>query len=239
MRLRATRLNSIAHGSRRGAAAAWTPAALGAALALWLDAADASTITLNGSTVSQWRDKSGNNRHASQATKANQPTYTPSGLNGKPVITFDGVDDFLSTTSFLLGQTAVSVARRSLTSEPVVEAQASLNRGFWGSAYPDFTTHTNYGVNGSALSAAAPNMAVGAASIVSQTGLLAGAASWRLGFGFPGYTPLNGFIAEIVTTDTLLSTTDRQLLEGYLAWKWGLEASLPAGHPFRNTPPTV
>lgn len=32
----------------------WTSAALEANLALWLDAADASTITLNGSTVSQW-----------------------------------------------------------------------------------------------------------------------------------------------------------------------------------------
>jgi hypothetical protein len=31
-------------------AAAWTPADLGADLALWLDADDASTITLNGST---------------------------------------------------------------------------------------------------------------------------------------------------------------------------------------------
>lgn len=30
--------------------------------ALWLDANDSSTITLNGSTVSQWRNKSGNDR---------------------------------------------------------------------------------------------------------------------------------------------------------------------------------
>lgn len=28
-------------------------------LALWLDASDLSTITLNGSNVSEWRDKSG------------------------------------------------------------------------------------------------------------------------------------------------------------------------------------
>jgi len=215
----------------------WTPAQL--STALWLDAADASTITLNGSTVSEWMDKSGNARHATQATAANQPTYTLNGLGGKPVLTFDGVNDFLSTPSFLLGQTAVSVARRSLTSEPVVEGLASNNRGFWGNAYPAFTAHTNYGVNGSALSAAAPNAAVGAAAIVSQTSLLAGATSWRVGFGTPGYAPLKGLIAEIVTTDTLLSTNDRQRLEGYLAWKWGLVASLPVGHPYKNSPPTV
>jgi hypothetical protein len=48
-----------------------------------------------------------------------------------------------------------------------------------------------------------------------------------------------GFVGEVVYTNTALSTTDRERLEGYFAWKWGLEASLPAGHPFRNTPPTI
>jgi len=35
-------------GLRGGGVVAWTPADLGADLALWLDANDASTITLNG-----------------------------------------------------------------------------------------------------------------------------------------------------------------------------------------------
>lgn len=51
----------------------WTPELL--STALWLDATDASTITLNGTTVSQWNDKSGNGRNATQSTAANQPTY--------------------------------------------------------------------------------------------------------------------------------------------------------------------
>jgi hypothetical protein len=50
---------------------------------------------------------------------------------------------------------------------------------------------------------------------------------------------LNGFISEMVVTNGVLSTTDRQRLEGYLAHKWGLEANLPAGHPFKSLPPTV
>jgi hypothetical protein len=41
---------------------AWTPASLGASLALWLDAEDASTITLNGSTVSQWAPTARNSK---------------------------------------------------------------------------------------------------------------------------------------------------------------------------------
>ncbi len=53
-------------------------------LALWLDASDAATITLDGSNnVSQWNDKSGNARHVTQATILNRPTpstATPTGL---------------------------------------------------------------------------------------------------------------------------------------------------------------
>jgi hypothetical protein len=54
-------------------AVAWTPAQI--PTSLWLDATDTSTITLNGSTVSQWNDKSGNGRNATQATAANQPAW--------------------------------------------------------------------------------------------------------------------------------------------------------------------
>jgi uncharacterized protein YjdB len=75
----------------------WTPAALGTNLSLWLDADEASSITLNGSTVSQWNDKSGNGRHATQGTASAQPAYTASGLNGRPVLTFDSTNDFLGT----------------------------------------------------------------------------------------------------------------------------------------------
>jgi hypothetical protein len=44
-------------------------------LLVWLDAADDSTFSYSsGTEVSQWRDKSGNNLHANQATTANQPS---------------------------------------------------------------------------------------------------------------------------------------------------------------------
>ncbi|MCC7054857.1 MAG: PKD domain-containing protein [Gemmatimonadaceae bacterium] len=51
--------------------------------ALWLDAADLSTLTLDGSNrVSQWRDRSGNARHAANATLAEQPTAVAGALHG-------------------------------------------------------------------------------------------------------------------------------------------------------------
>ena len=81
-------------------AMAWTPAQL-PSLALWLDADDASTITLNGSNVSQWSDKSGNNRHVSQATAANQPAYLATGFNNKPTLQTDGGDSLVLGVSDL------------------------------------------------------------------------------------------------------------------------------------------
>ena len=92
-----------------GAPAAWTPADLGASLALWLDADDAGTITLNGSTVSQWNDKSGNGRNISQAAASQQPTWNATGLNSKPTLVFDGSNDML------LNQNAGSVGVENIT----------------------------------------------------------------------------------------------------------------------------
>ena len=49
---------------------------------------------------------------------------------------------------------------------------------------------------------------------------------------------LTGNIAEILVYNVVFSTFQRQQIEGYLAWKWGLQAGLPASHPFKNAPPS-
>ena len=67
--------------------ALWTPALLRPAL--WLDAADLSTIS-TGTGVSELRDKSGNGRHVTQGTGGTQPTPTQGGLNGRNVLSFNG-----------------------------------------------------------------------------------------------------------------------------------------------------
>jgi hypothetical protein len=42
----------------------------------------------------------------------------------------------------------------------------------------------------------------------------------------------NGYGAEILLYNSALNTAQRQQTEGYLAWKWGLQANLPTTHPF-------
>lgn len=51
--------------------------------------------------------------------------------------------------------------------------------------------------------------------------------------------PIVGDYCELVIFNSLLSTTDQQLVEGYLAWKWGTEALLPNTHPYYSAAPTV
>jgi hypothetical protein len=48
-----------------------------------------------------------------------------------------------------------------------------------------------------------------------------------------------GKVSEILVFNENLSTTNRQLVEGYLAWKWDLVASLPTEHPYKTYPPFV
>ena len=43
--------------------------------------------------------------------------------------------------------------------------------------------------------------------------------------------------AEICVFDAVLGTADREKLEGYLAHKWGRDAELPSGHPYKNSAP--
>lgn len=49
----------------------------------------------------------------------------------------------------------------------------------------------------------------------------------------------DGRVGEVIFTSAKQSTADRQKVEGYLAWKWGLTGNLAAAHPYKNAPPTV
>ena len=71
----------------------WSPLSL-PSCSLWLDADDASSITLNGSTVSQWNNKA---NHLTtglfnyvQSNSSYQPTYVTGALNSRALVRFDG-----------------------------------------------------------------------------------------------------------------------------------------------------
>lgn len=247
----------------------WTPAQI--TTELWLDANDSSTITLNGSNVSQWRDKSGNSRHVSQATAANQPIYTATGLNGKPVLTFGGNQVLNGTSPELANQTNLNFFGVSI----ITSRTYAVGFGSGGTTNP--TSGIRWGLFGNGANVGdgigwAGNSGTGLgnglllpASTPFQSSYIKTPTNWNV---FLNGTVISGPIAdtssptgtfnfrigaemsnaqyaasavygEFVVTRGALSTDNRQRLEGYLAWKWGLEANLPSGHPYKNSPPTV
>lgn len=48
---------------------------------------------------------------------------------------------------------------------------------------------------------------------------------------------LSGKICEILVYNTNLTTTQIYQIEGYLAWKWGLNSLLRSNHPYKNSAP--
>jgi hypothetical protein len=53
-----------------------------------------------------------------------------------------------------------------------------------------------------------------------------------------GYA-VNGDIAALMLVGSDLALSDREKIEGHLAWKYGLTANLPANHTYKNSPPTT
>lgn len=246
-----------------GATRLWQPSDLGTSLALWLDAEDASTITLNGSNVTEWADKSGNTspRNATQSTASLQPSYNAVTLNGKPTVSqtergrymdvagIASVVNAYAVISATLGDNIIvlgSSGTPATTSELFVMGEIPTNTpnillSFDGTAS---TTAGRYRFNGGTLSASDRNhnttqpspsnfILEGRFDNPFSLNLIMG----RIGLATTDTNPMA--MGELVWTSSVLSDADRQKLEGYLAHKWGLEANLPVDHPYKDAAPTV
>jgi hypothetical protein len=242
-------------------------------IAAWFSAMESGSVILDGTTASQWSDISGNNRHATQATKANQPTYTPNGLNGKPVLTFDGVNDNMAVNYNYAGNAATlyAVAAR-LPGGSSEQWVFSSYDGMGGSLIAPMWVKgmgtdqwSSFGGNGqvfvsggailptngqgfmlgidSSITDAVLNLYTNGDLTAQHPGTVrfngVGARNF-IGAEVDGASRfLSGYVTEIVQIESRISTTDRQRLEGYLAWKWGLQANLVNNHPFKFSPPYI
>ena len=101
--------------------------------ALWVDAADTTTVTLASNAVSEWKDKSGNNRHLTQTTAGSRPGYVSGEQNGLSVVRFDGTDDYLNGSGITnIGSFAIFAVTNRHTVDSVDEALLASD-GSWSS----------------------------------------------------------------------------------------------------------
>ena len=212
---------------------------------LWLDASDSDTITHSAGFVSQWNDKSGNNRHASQAIGDKQPITSARTLNGLNVIDLDGADDMLDFDgSFVAGSdyTLIAVDETDrLTNNYILggtQGGANLNLHF-GHVDADTFKLAQYSndLNGnhSSLSAPSANIWVGRLNESSHAlfrgseGLLASNAnitpltSWNgSNIGFYNLFYFDGGIGEILVFNRGLSNGEINHIGKYLSKKWNI-----------------
>ncbi len=229
---------------------------------MWLDAADGSTLTLSGSAVSSWVDRSGNGRHFTQADPARQPEAVSAAINGRTAVAFS--QDHVRAATFDLGNQVGFFFVSTVTGTGALNridglfdsAPGTVNviRAFggtweWWSQSPGVSVAGDTGVtNLSAfVHSLAPSRSIAyfkngahqrtASNPSTTSAAWAGPTIGSINSGNAGW--FTGRIGEVVIVQAAVSDTDRQKLEGYLAHKWGLTANLPAGHPYKANPPTA
>ena len=227
---------------------------------LWLDGADQSSITLSGSNVTQWRDKSLN--VSSTTSVAGSNVLTQNAMNGRPAILLNGSSSFTGSTTG--SGTTLTIC--------IVATQASECAGngglfcFGRTGFPDWNdvgslAITKYSTNSGQMictrvtnsqtvntGVSTPfmyvlvfdgtfvnsylNGTIQTPSNISRTGTFA-YTEYKIGTRAGNHGDLfwTGFIGESIVYNTALTTTQRQQVEGYLAHKWGLTPSLPVISP--------
>ena len=221
-------------------------------LALWLDAADAASVSVSPGTqnVTGWNDKSGNGKNFT--TVAGSPTYTSASQG----IFFNGTNLDCMQSSSVISYTS------GVTSLFVVTKITATNAGYayvivFGNGV-DYSLRYNGPFNGNdviygniwylngntqSVGTTLPGSIINATTLIN--GLVNSTASTvlQLSLGPASVSQpwagryLTGFIQEVIIISTAITTIQRQQVEGYLAWKWSLVSSLPSNHPYKLYPP--
>ena len=228
--------------------------------AIWFDSTDPyalnnqSTIA-TGTVISTFKNKGTAPSLQAQAGPTVSPTY--SSIAGYPALAFNGFQA-LSTTAFTLSNTQGTTWFATYATQANLAAAATAaifgtigfpERAIRQSNTSQFVGHsihtaaTRTATNTGSLNqlsfytvldtptvfTAFKNGSVLASTTTNVTYMSGNSQNARIGIWD---TTFAGSIAEIIAYDSPLTTIQRQQVEGYLAWKWGLQNSLPASHPF-------
>jgi len=228
--------------------------------AAWFDSADATTFTYSsGSNISQWNDKSGNAYSVIQPTVAYQPTNTAAGVQ-LSLTTFlyqvgSNMPNFSAsaeTTVFIVARNGTSYSSsgwqiiNSMWFTNTTAATARYHVSFANGLTPGVYLLAGGGT-GQTTAVALGQTAVIAISIAAA-GIIVSVNGTTASFSGLSLTSANnatwfmfGDARQTYTTDVIikefagynvaLTASQRQQMETYLAWKWGLQSLLPSGHP--------
>lgn len=198
-----------------------------AGLQVWLDGSDSSTFTMNGSTVSEWRDKSGNSRHFSQATALRQPAVTAAAKSGKSAVAF--TDDWMAGSyTYSIGSIFVvwehpttigaadyypaMVSTRTVNSIKV--ANGSMN---FGLMVPNLVNNVAVDPSPSGASYILNGFTPGAGFNLYNAGVPAQTSPDRWQQISATFTPVAGSKPIVIGADAFGSVSDRVMKNGHIA----------------------
>jgi hypothetical protein len=215
---------------------------------MWLDAADATSLTMSGTNVVRWNDKSGNTRHAVSTGNPQMGTTT----TGRPAVVLSGANYFdVSGASTLSGgSSTVFIQASATTNERNLYNLWGNSRSLTFQLYYNgtdnlfFTSNTVF-LNSNAMCCIVDDLSStvcssffnGRANNTITARSVGTNSDFVLGANNGGTNAWIGNIQEMIYYNRALPRTERQIVEGYLAGKWGLRPTLPAGHPYKMSTP--
>jgi len=227
-------------------------------LQLWLDGNDPlnnGSTPGNGTGLTKWFDKSGCGHTYNCGSS---PTVTSSALNGLATISFTTAQS--ASFGIIYGfnnVTLFTVAYKNSDATGGIFGDGGNNRyGYYFTTKAIYDFRSNGGgnpTNNSIAQSAAWDIQM---VQYSNTGtLVTQNQNWNGTFIrtttnvvaqlYPNFTcSINTYqasqcqIAEVLAFGSYLNTNQVQVIEGYLAWKWGLQGNLPGAHPFKSAAPT-
>ena len=210
-------------------------------LIMWMDASDDTTFSYSsGTTVSQWRDKSGFNYHMVPVSAG--PTRN-AFLNSRKVLAFTNTQD-IQNLSIDLRTSAYSVFVVDRYTSPssgtgrILTSNSGLNNwllGHWASEVNKYYANgwiystyvaldTNWKLYLGDWGGPSNDLAnfYGAGTAIATNSADAAAGPWGLGINANSGERSNCEAAEIIVFNRLLTATERRLVHTYLGQKWGI-----------------
>jgi hypothetical protein len=251
----------------------FTPKAIGPTL--WLDAADASTITLSSGNVTAWADKSGTGYSAVPFT-GDGGTITTSTTNGitsvyssYPRMRIQNFTWDNAFTHFIVARASIFIdtglsdvsSGGDYTNQYYYISSAnwalfSINKTLYGADSRYIVTTPSYYQNpipgvadtwvifcigcnlGSTLSHYTLNGVSGVSYLSNSGSVSAGSNTGYFTFnGLSYFSDGAKYMGEILHYNRSLTVSERQRVEGYLAWKWAIQSKLPSTHPYAKFQP--
>lgn len=245
----------------------FTPESI-AGLNVWLDGQNSTKVILAGSNVSAWNDSSSETNNFTAGGGGTIRYDLPSPINNRPALTFATSSPTTSTylskslnitpgtnrlsLFMIVTQTGTSVGNSELfyarsdyryfdVFNNSINGLLSLNIGNdiqRNSTVDIITTPPTIALISLLVTTTASLYVDGTITGINGTprgGLsLDAVLEWSVSGG-----AFLGSVGEVITYPTAITDIQRQKVEAYLAWKWGVQSNLPSSNPWKLTPPTT